>query len=704
MRSLSQGDAERVMLGTPSIINLQHFSKLYSSGPHLAGDLAHAEAIRDLWRSYGIDAHLLRYDVLQNFPCSSSLTLHSPSGGVALAAGLTEDAVPEDPTSAPANGLPAFHGFGANGTVNAELVYANFGMPSDFALLKSHGIDVAGKIVICKYAKNFRGLKVRAAQQAGAAGVLLYNDPQEDGEYTAQNGYAYYPHGPARHPKSVQRGSVDFFSVAVGDPSTPGWPSLPGRETKRADPRHAIPTIPSLPISFTDALPFLKALNGQGGSPEELGVANGDWCGKLEGIGYWSGPSKVKVTLHSHSNYRYSPIYNVIGEVPGSTEESVILGSHHDSWSCGAVDPVSGSVALNEVARGLGQLAKMKWKPYRKMQVTSFHMENSMRQPADLFVDRILASWDNEEYGLIGSTEYGEQFADVISNSCVAYINVDESTNGGKYLGATGSPLLTKVLNDVTKLVPSPVNLCKSVFDDWYTYQVSQHDKENKGDLVCMGTGSDYTVFFHHLGIPSLDLVFNKAGESVYPYHSNYDSFYWLQNFGDPGFKKHLAMAQLWGVLAVRLAGVPLLQFDATDYGRFLRHHLKNVQDYSLRGLNLRRLQYAVSMIEAAARALDKRATEFKERQSRLGLQELNQRYLRLERAFLLHEGDGLPGRLWYRHPISAPGLWYGYDGVVFPGIVEGMENEDIETAQQWVGRTAMSIERATESLAIAPC
>ncbi len=295
----NQDAAEQLMLRTPQIDKLQHWSRLYSADTHLAGDLAHAERIRDLWRQYGIPTELVRYDVLQNFPVRTSLRLHGPEGGgsIAFTASLTEDELSEDPTSAPPRSLPAFHGFSANGSACAELVYANFGTLADFKLLEAAGVSVKGKIVICKYAKVFRGLKVRAAEQFGAAAVIMYNDPQEDGEYTAKNGYQHYPHGPARHPKSIQRGSVDFFSVAVGDPSTPGFPSLPGDETKRVDPTHAIPKIPSLPISFADAIPFLAALNGCGLAPEDIGGADSDWKGEIDDVDYCTGPSLVKVSL-----------------------------------------------------------------------------------------------------------------------------------------------------------------------------------------------------------------------------------------------------------------------------------------------------------------------------------------------------------------------------------------------------------------------
>ncbi|KAI1390251.1 Zn-dependent exopeptidase [Hypoxylon trugodes] len=677
MRILSQEDAERLIVEIPEIEKLRSCSKSYSAKPHLAGDLQHAERIRDLWRSYGISTELVRYDVLQNFPKHSALSLHEENAdSVAFSASLKEDEVPEDPTSSPENGLPSFFGFGANGTVHAELVYANFGMLSDFQLLESRGISVKGKVVICKYSKVFRGLKVRAAEKFGAIGVIIYNDPQEDGKYTVKNGYEAFPHGPARHPKSIQRGSVDFFSVCVGDPTTPGYPSLPGDDTERRDPKHAVPSIPSLPISFSDAIPFLKALNDQGLSPDEIGGVESDWKGALDDIDYDTGPSKAKVTLRSEGDYRYSPIYNVIGTIEGLTDESIVLGNHHDSWCCGAIDPVSGSAAMNEVARGLGDLIGKGWKPYRKI---------------------VLASWDNEEYGLIGSTEYGEDNAKWLTENCVAYINVDESTNGGNILGAYGSPLLTHILRDATNVIPSPVNEGKTVCEDWLDLQREAVDSLEKPNLTVMGTGSDYTVFFHHLGISSIDLLFNQKGTSVYPYHSNYDSYYWVDKFGDPGFKKHQAMARLWGLLTVKLAGIPVLPFRASDYTEALKRHVQSLRGKGVPGLDLQPLEVSISRFEVTMKTLDSSVHRVEldtSRQISPKAIEANKAYIKLERSFLL-ENSGLPGRPWYKHMIFAPGLWAGYDGVVFPGVTECIEDNDIEGANMWTQEVAKVINKA---------
>ncbi|PVH77212.1 Zn-dependent exopeptidase [Cadophora sp. DSE1049] len=674
------------MLKTPEPALLQHWSRLYSAEPHLSGDYDHAERIRTLWQNYGIPTKLVQYDVLQNFPLSSSLAIYEEDGSIRYEAGLTEPALPEDPTSSPENGFPPFHGFSTNGEAHSELVYANFGTLADFQLLDSRGISVRNKIVICRYGKVFRGLKVRAAERYGAAAVIIYSDPKEDGEYTVMNGYKAYPHGPARHPQSVQRGSVDFFSVAVGDPTTPGYPSLPGKGTERKDPGKAIPKIPSLPISYADAIPFLNALNGQGLSPGDIGVIEGDWTGGIPGVKYWTGPSQLTVSMSNQGAYKYHPIYNVIGTIPGATDDLIILGNHHDSWSCGAVDPISGSASMNEVARGLGKLLNLGWKNERTI---------------------VLASWDDEEYGLVGSTEWVEENAEMLSKHCVAYLNVDESTNGGSIFGAVGSPLLAAAMRSVASDIPSPLSGKRTVYDDWLAYYKKSNPDEEMTHLELIGTGSDYTAFFDHLGIPCVDMVFNKEGKSVFHYHSNYDSYHWMQKFGDVGWKKHLAMARLWGVLAVRLANSDVISFAAREYASELERHTGYLKSLTAGDVDVGAMEESIKHFKKAATALDFRAQELARRTQpnrtidptlKKELQRINAKYKSIERAFLCKSG-GLPGRKWFKHMIFAPGLWKGYDGVVFPGLVEALEDNDKAKADLWIATYVEAIQNLADSL-----
>lgn len=348
--SLSETDITDIILSTPSVETLRQWSQIYSASTHLAGDHAHASSISALWRNHGIPTTISRHRTSINHPGpDTAVRLINPQdASVAFEASFIEDVLPCDPTSS--IGLPAFHGLSHPGRVLANLVYANFGRPEDFRFLEQHGISVQGRIVLCKYSANLRGLKVRAAQEAGAAGVILYNDPQEDGDFTVANGYRPYPDGPARHPSAIQRGSVSFFSIAAGQYPTSDF----------------TPQIPSVPISYRDARRLLEALEGRGMGRHELPLI---WQGALPGIEYCTGPTETKVELINDARYFDTEIHNVIGKIEGESVECVILGNHHDSWSAGAVDPISGSAAMNEVARSLGSLLQAGWKPWRTMYV-----------------------------------------------------------------------------------------------------------------------------------------------------------------------------------------------------------------------------------------------------------------------------------------------------------------------------------------------
>lgn len=351
---LSTADVIQTLLDVPSRSNLAAWSKQYAASTHLAGDHAHACSIQSLWQSYGIPSTIDVHNVLQNKPLDGSrVALVDPSKPDTAktrtihAAKLVEDVIPEDPASA--TGLPAFHGYSFPGAVTAPIVYANFGTPEDFQFLKDAGIKTEGHIALIKYSRIFRGLKVKAAQEAGCIGAVIYSDPQEDGEFSIKNGHLPYPDGPARHPSAIQRGSVSFFSYAVGDPADEDRPY-----------------IPSMPISYRDAAYFLKALEGYGVHGDRLPA---DWHGHVPGIKYCTGPSKLHVELVNNVAYSRSPIYNVIGKIEGRCEtgEFVLLANHHDSWCSGAVDPVSGSASMNELLRGFKTLIEKGWKPYRTL-------------------------------------------------------------------------------------------------------------------------------------------------------------------------------------------------------------------------------------------------------------------------------------------------------------------------------------------------
>jgi N-acetylated-alpha-linked acidic dipeptidase len=345
---LTKKDAEELFLSSISTANIKQWSKTYSAAVHLAGDYAHASSIKTLWQSYGISTTISSHETILDAPGPGTAVRLIDEGNLVFTASLVEDVLPTDPTSS--IGLPAFHGLSYRGRVIAHLVYANFGRPEDFQFLADHNIDVKNCVVLCKYSANLRGLKVRAAQDAGATGVILYNDPQEDGIYTTTNGYLQYPDGPARHPSAIQRGSVSYFSVAAGQYPTSAF----------------TPQIPSVPISYRDALVLLKALEGHGLGRSDLPP---NWQGSLPDIEYCTGRSLMLVDLVNDAQYNECSIHNVIGTIEGTSPECVVIGNHHDSWSAGAVDPVSGSAVMNEIVRTLGILTRRGWKPRRKMYV-----------------------------------------------------------------------------------------------------------------------------------------------------------------------------------------------------------------------------------------------------------------------------------------------------------------------------------------------
>jgi N-acetylated-alpha-linked acidic dipeptidase len=346
---LTDKDAEDFLLSSILTENIRQWFQTYSAGVHLAGDYAHASSIQALWNSYGIPTTISSHQTIIDDPGPGTavrLIDKNDGGRVLFEASLVEDVLENDPTSS--IGSPAFHGLSCPGRVVARLVYANFGRPEDFRLLTEHNVSVKDCVVLCKYSTNLRGLKVRAAQEAGAAGVILYNDPQEDDEYTVANGYLPYPEGPARHPSAIQRGSVSYFSVAAGQFPTDEF----------------TPQIPSVPVSYRDAEVLLRALEGHGRDCRNL---PSDWQGALPDIEYYTGASSMLVELVNDVQRKECKIHNVIGTIEGQSDECVIIGNHHDSWSVGAVDPVSGSAVMNEIARTLGALSQRGWKPLRKM-------------------------------------------------------------------------------------------------------------------------------------------------------------------------------------------------------------------------------------------------------------------------------------------------------------------------------------------------
>jgi N-acetylated-alpha-linked acidic dipeptidase len=564
-----------------------------------------------------------------------------------------------------------FNGSSGSGDVTAEVVYANYGRAEDFNELAARNIDLHGKIVICRYGSNFRGVKVYLAQQRGAVGVLIYSDPQDDG-YAKGDAW---PIGPWRPETGVQRGSVQFLFKYPGDPETPGVAStldLPDavRNPNSSGPDGSQPYIPSIPLSYHDAAPILQALKGPS-VPQS-------WQGALP-FHYHMGPGGEKVHLVSQQDYQRRIIWDVIGKIEGSQEPDawVVVGNHRDAWVYGAVDPNSGTAAMLEAAHGIGTLLRQGWRPRRTI---------------------VFCSWDAEEEGLIGSTEWVEQQGRTLDHA-VAYFNIDVGVSGPDFT-ASAVPSLKEFVRDIARSVPSPLG--GSVYRLWHLKPAldSEHRQSNAppvlgeevhlGDL---GSGSDFTPFLQHAGVPATDI------ESTGPYgvyHSAFDDFAWFTQNADPHFLYLQQMARVLGLEAIRMADAELLPYDYMAYARAISAYLEaakhRASDAGLGSLDFVPAQAAAARFSAAAQRAYAVQSAPSGELARLNLA------LRQTEAALLSDA-GLPNRPWYRHTIFAPGELTGYAAVVLPGVNEAIDAQDRNLAAQQLQVLTQALNRAASVL-----
>ncbi|MEO8712760.1 MAG: M28 family peptidase, partial [Parafilimonas sp.] len=544
-------------------LNAEHIGstiKLLSSKPHNLGSVnskAWADTILNRYKSYGFDAHIETFTVLFPTPKTRVLEMTAPTSYKAL---LKEPVLSEDATSGQENQLPTYNAFSADGDVTADLVFVNYGLPADYDKLAEMGIDVKGKIVIAKYGHSWRGIKPKVAQEHGAIGCIIYSDPMGDGYFQGD----VYPKGAYKNEYGVQRGSVMDMPIYPGDPLTPGVgaDSSAQRLASHNDATNLL-KIPVLPISYHDAKPLLESLDGP--------VVPDGWQGALP-FTYHVGAGKTKVHLKLEFNWNMVPCYDVIAMVKGSQfpDEWVMRGNHHDAWVNGASDPISGQSAMLEEAKAIGELLKTGWKPKRTI---------------------VYCSWDGEEPALLGSTEFAEEHAKELQQKTVVYINSDG--NGRGFLGAGGSHALQPLMDEISKTVIDPqTNI--SVFErlkaknatDASTAKAKK-DALNTTELKldALGSGSDYSPFLQHLGLPTLDLAFggeDGGGE----YHSIYDSYDDYRRFKDPTFEYGVALAEVAGHAVLRMADADVLPFDftnlyktANDYAIELIHTTNDMRD-----------------------------------------------------------------------------------------------------------------------------
>ena len=545
--SAAQRQLEQRFDAQLSANEMRDWLKKLSAEPNQVGsphDKANAEFMLSLFKQWGWDARIERFDVLYPTPKEVSVELVAPTP---FKATLHEPPVEGDATSGLSGALPPYNAYGADGDVTAELVYVNYGMPDDYKELARHGVDVKGKIAIVRYGAGWRGLKPELAYEHGAVGCLIYSDPRDDGYFAGDA----YPKGGWRPADGVQRGSVAKMQLYPGDPTTPGYGSTPGAKHLAVKDARTLLKIPVLPISYADATPLLQALGGQQ-APES-------WRGALP-ITYHLGAGPAKVHMVVKSDWSLKPIYDVIATIKGSQEPDrwIVRGNHHDGWVFGAWDPLAGMIAELGEAKAIGSLVKSGWKPKRTI---------------------VYASWDGEEPGLLGSTEWAETHAKELRQKAALYLNSD--TNGRGFLGAEGSHSLQHLLNAAAADVTDPekgVSVLErrraAMRVDGAKPDAKDEVKENAkiaaegGDLPigALGSGSDYSAFIQHLGIAALDVGFGGEDDNAGIYHSRYDSFDHFDRFGDPGFKYEVALAQVAGRIVMRTADADLLPMRFGDF------------------------------------------------------------------------------------------------------------------------------------------
>lgn len=699
--SAKQTAAEKQFDSYLSAANADQYVKDMSAQPHHVGSPGGklvADYILNHFKSWGYDAAIETFYVLFPTPKERLLEMTGPTSYKAV---LSEPALKEDATSGQAGQLPVYNCWSADGDVTAELVFVNYGVPADYERLERLGISVKGKIVIAKYGRSWRGIKPKVAQEHGAIGCIIYSDPRDDGYYQGD----VYPQGPWKNEYGAQRGSVMDMPIYPGDPLTPNIGAT--KDAKRLDRSEAVNLlkIPVLPIGYHDAAPLLKALEGP--------VAPDDWRGGLP-FTYHIGPGKTKVHLKLSFNWDIKPVYNVIATLKGAElpDEWVMRGNHQDAWVNGASDPLSGQAAMMEEARAISELVKSGWKPKRTL---------------------VFAAWDGEEPGLLGSTEWVEQHARELQEKLVVYINSDG--NGRGFLGAEGSHALEPLLNEVSADVTDPqTNI--SVLErkkDRDIINAGDNSKAKKDLLAkktmsigALGSGSDYSPFIQHLGIPAINLGFggeNSGGE----YHSIYDSYDNYRRFKDSGSVYGVVLAKVAGRTMLRMADAGLLPFDfkslsktisgyATEVAALL-DQLRETTAVENQLIREKRYTYAAdprkkelspaikdevpflnfSALQNALGELEKSSNRLSDYMAKSGLpaadkNALNKKLYRAEQ--LLLSESGLPRRPWYRHTIYAPGFYTGYGVKTLPGIREAIEQRNWKEAQDQIDLDAATISK----------
>lgn len=688
--------------------NIDKLIKDMSARPHhigSPGSKAVAEYIQKYFQELGYDSKIETLYTLFSTPKERLLELNGPVKFKAL---LSEPALKEDATSGQKDQLPTYNCWSADGDVTAELVFVNYGLPDDYEKLRQLGIDVKGKIVIAKYGRSWRGIKPKVAQENGAIGCIIYSDPIDDGYAKGD----VYPIGAFKNEYGVQRGSVLDMPVYPGDPLTPGYGHTPDAKKLAQKDATNLLKIPVIPIGYKDAEPLLRSLQGA--------VVPAGWQGGLP-FAYHVGPSKSTVHLKLSFNWDITPLYNVVAKMKGTElpDEWVIRGNHHDAWVNGANDPISGVAALMEEARAVSELVKQGWKPKRTL---------------------VYCGWDGEEPGLLGSTEWVEYNASELQQKAVVYINSDGNARG--FFGAAGSHALENFVNDVARDVTDPQTKI-SILDRTRARSLTTAGSaaakkallaKRNLPIGALGSGSDYSPFFQHLGIPSLNIGFGGEDEGG-EYHSIYDSYDHYKRFKDPKFEYGVALAMAAGRTTMRISNAEVLPFDFRSLQKTMAGYVTEVislleqtrESTSIENQLIKEGRYTqasdptetyfppqpkeevpflnFASLQNAMLELEKSTNTLGEAMNKTSLtaqqkNTLNKSLYQAEQQLLLDEG--LPRRGWYKHSIYAPGFYTGYGVKTLPGIREAIEQRDWKEAQDQIEKAAAAIRRFSAYLSSA--
>jgi N-acetylated-alpha-linked acidic dipeptidase len=652
-------------IARPSAASSSAHSRFLSSEPHMAGTPAQARTrdyVIEKMKSWGLETEVRGYSVWMPHPLSARVWRITPDP---IELNLQEGKVAEDTTSFAFPQVMAFNGYGAAGDVRGEVVYVNYGLIEDYAQLDSMGISVKGKIGVARYGRSYRGIKAREAEKHGALGLIIYSDPADDGYMRGD----VYPTGPMRPSHGVQRGSV---MNSNGDPSTPGYPSTANAKRITLG-EMDVPRIPVLPVSYGNAAELLRGLTGKS-IPQQ-------WQGGLP-FRYHVGPgpvqARIAVTTDATTN-AYKQIWNTFGTIRGSEfpDEIVIIGAHRDSWGPGTSDNVSGTVSVLEAARAIAEQVKGGKRPRRTI---------------------VFATWDAEEWGLIGSTEFVEEDSLRLTRSAVAYLNQDAVAQGPNF-GGGGSPSLRELLRDVAKKVPDPSGR-GSVYDVWRKRANLAADslEPQMGDP---GGGSDFAGFYNHLGIPIADWGF---GGPAGIYHSAYDSYHWMTKFGDPKFEYHAANARIGVSALLRIANADILPYDYVEYARTIRRFSSQVE----RAIAEKRWKLSAAILSAAVGRMESAAVAFSAARDRALTAQLsptitkqvNNTLLGVERR--LTRPQGLVNRPWFRNLVYASDENNGYSTMVLPSVNEAIRLGDESVVEREIADLVQRFDSATHVLQVA--